>query len=255
MATTNEAEIKQKSRVKTLLINLGIMVVIAAIFTALYFKSDRFQMHAQFIVKVLSHGDLASLKEYLLAWGAWAPVVSAFIMIFQSIAAPLPAFIVTVTNGWLFGAFWGTLLSWSSAMAGAVLCFYIGRGFGRPAVERFVSKKVLNYVDRFFQRYGNNSVLIARLLPVVSFDAVSYAAGLTPISFWGFFIATGIGQLPATIVYSWLGQNISTTAKIGLWAVAGVAALLVLGFTIKKAMDNRLAGKLKTETGTNNKAK
>ncbi len=198
---------------------------------------------------------MATLKQSLPTWGAWAPVISAFIMIFQSIAAPLPAFIVTVTNGWLFGAFRGTLLSWSSAMAGAVLCFYIGRGFGRPAVERFVSKKALNYVDSFFQRYGNNSVLIARLLPVVSFDAVSYAAGLTPISFWGFFIATGIGQLPATIVYSWLGQNISTTAKIGLWAVAGVAALLVLGFTIKKAMDNRLAGKLKTETGTNNKAK
>jgi uncharacterized membrane protein YdjX (TVP38/TMEM64 family) len=197
-------------------------------------------MHAQFIVKVLSHGDLASLKDYLLAWGAWAPVVSALIMIMQSVIAPLPAFIVTVTNGWLFGAFWGTLLSWSSAMAGAVLCFYIARGFGRPAAEKFVSKKAMKFVDSFFERYGTNSVLIARLIPVVSFDAVSYAAGLTPISFWGFFLATGIGQLPATIVYSWLGQNLSLGAKIGLWAVGGVAALLVLGLTVKKAMERRI---------------
>lgn len=233
-------EAKPKSVKLAVIRNLVILAVICGIIALLYFTSDRFQMHAQFIVKVLSRGDLASLKEYLLAWGAWAPIISAAIMILQSVVAPLPAFIVTVTNGWLFGAFWGTLLSWSSAMAGAMLCFYIARGFGRPAAERFVNKKAMTFIDGFFHRYGSNSVLIARLIPIVSFDAVSYAAGLTPITFFGFIVATGIGQLPATIVYSWLGQNISTSAKIGLWAVAGVAALLVLGFTVKKAMEKRI---------------
>lgn len=231
---------KTKSVKRALVRNLIILVVVVGLVALLYFTSDRFQMHAQFILTVLSHGDLSSLKEYLLAWGAWAPVISAAIMILQSVIAPLPAFIVTVTNGWLFGAVWGTLLSWSSAMAGAALCFYIARGFGRPAAEQFISKKVLNFVDKFFERYGTNSILIARLIPVVSFDAVSYAAGLTPITFWRFFLATGIGQLPATIVYSWLGQNLSLGAKIGLWAVGGVAALLVLGLTVKKAMERRI---------------
>ncbi|MDO8578008.1 MAG: TVP38/TMEM64 family protein [Dehalococcoidales bacterium] len=231
---------KPKSIKRSLLRNLVILVAVAGLLAILYFTSDRFRMHAQFVITVLSHGDMAGLKDYLLAWGAWAPVISAAIMILQSVVAPLPAFIVTVTNGWLFGTLWGTLLSWSSAMAGAALCFYIARGFGRPAAEKFVSKKALNFVDKFFERYGTNSVLIARLIPVVSFDAVSYAAGLTPIKFWGFFVATGIGQLPATIVYSWLGQNLSLSAKIGLWAVGGVAALLILGLTVKKAMERRI---------------
>ena len=240
----NQAEKMPASRMKiALLRNAIILIVVAGLFIMLYRTSDRFAMHMQFIVKTLSHGDLDSLKEYIKAWGAWAPLVSAFIMIVQSVAAPLPAFIVTVANGWLFGAVWGTLLSWSSAMAGAALCFYIGRSFGRPAAERFVSKKAMGFVDRFFERYGNNSVLIARLIPIVSFDAISYAAGLTPISFQGFFVATGIGQLPATIVYSWLGQNLTTTTKIGLYAFLGIATLLVLGFTVKKAFEKRvLAG-------------
>lgn len=231
---------KPKSIRHTILRNLVILLVAAGLLASLYFTSDRFRMHTQFILTVLSHGDLASLKDYLLAWGAWAPVISAAIMILQSVVAPLPAFIVTVTNGWLFGAFWGTLLSWSSAMTGAALCFYITRGFGRPAAEKFVSKRVLAFVDRFFERYGTNSVLIARLIPVVSFDAVSYAAGLTPIKFGSFFLATGIGQLPATVVYSWLGQNLSLSAKVGLWTVGGVAALLVLSLTVKKAMERRI---------------
>ena len=243
MTTSNEnldrkqPEPKHIARLRSILI----LALLAAGFTWLYITSDRFNMHIHYIINTLSHGDLQSMKDYIKAWGAWAPVVSAFIMIFQSVAAPLPAFIVTVANGWLFGAFWGMLLSWSSAMIGAALCFYIGRAFGRNAVERFISKKALNFIDRFFERYGNNSVLIARLIPVVSFDAVSYVSGVTSISFWGFIIATGIGQFPATFVYSWLGENLDSTARFGLYAFLGIAALLVLGFTIKQVMQKRMA--------------
>jgi uncharacterized membrane protein YdjX (TVP38/TMEM64 family) len=242
---------------RTLLRSAIILAVLAALVTLLYFKSDRFQMHAQYIFRVLSRGDLAGLKEYIHAWGFWAPIVSAAIMILQSMVPLVPAVVLTIVNGWLFGAFWGTLLSWSAAMVGAILCFYIARGFGRPAAERFVSPKAMKAVDRFFERYGNRSILIARLIPVVPFDAVSYAAGLTSISVLGFLAATGIGQLPATIVYSWLGQNFSTSAKIGLYAFLGVAALLVLGFTIKKAMERKTSQKLKVKdqntTNTTNK--
>jgi len=233
-----------------LLRNLIILVVVVGLVAVLYYTSDRFQMHAQFVVKTLTHGTLQdkldNLHAYLQAWGAWAPLVSALSMIFSSVIAPIPSLVVTLANGWLFGTFWGTLLSWSSSMAGAVLCFYIARGFGRPAAEKLVSKKAVNFVDNFFRRYGTNSILIARLVPVVPFDPVSYVAGLTPMSFWRFFIATGIGQLPATVAYSWIGENIALLANpglwanIGIWVIPGVAALLVLWLTVKKAMERRI---------------
>ena len=242
---------KPKSRLIRWLRNIAIIAVLVGAFLLAYFLIPGFGFSIRYIINILSHGDLQRLKWYLLSFGAWAAVVSASIMIFQSVLAPLPAFVVTLTNGLLFGAVWGTLLSWSSSMAGAVLCFYIARLAGRPAVEHFVSNKGINYVERFFKRYGNNSVLIARLIPVVSFDAVSYVAGITSISFWGFFWASAIGELPATIVYSWLGQNISTVAKFGLWAFVGVAALLVFGFTIKKALDRHIAGREKKMAPTN----
>lgn len=228
--------------------NIGIIAVIAGIYLLFYYNNAEFRFNILKISDILSHLDLQRLKFYLLDFGVWAPVISALIMMFQSVAAPLPAFVVTLTNGLLFGAFWGTLLSWSSSMAGAVICFFIARWAGRPAAERFVSKKALNYVDRFFKRYGNNSIIIARLLPFISFDAVSYAAGLTSISFWGFFWASAIGELPATIFYSWLGQNAPTIAKFWYWGFLGVLALIIFSFTIKKAIDNRMAGKLEKDT-------
>jgi len=236
---------KPKSFLRRWLRNIVIIAALAGAFFLAYFFIPGFGFGIRYVIDILSHGDLQRLKWYLLSFGAWAAVISALIMIFQSVLAPLPAFVVTLTNGLLFGAVWGTLLSWSTSMAGAVVCFYIARLAGRPAVEHFVGNKGINYVERFFKRYGNNSVLIARLIPVVSFDAVSYVAGITSITFWGFFWASAIGELPATIVYSYLGQNISTVAKFGLWAFVGVAALLIFGFTVKKALDRRIAGQEK----------
>jgi uncharacterized membrane protein YdjX (TVP38/TMEM64 family) len=239
------SEPKKKSILIKWLRNIGIIAGLVGAFFLAYFFIPGFGFGIRYVIDILSHGDLQRLKWYLLSFGAWAAVISTLIMIFQSVVAPLPAFVVTLTNGLLFGAIRGTLLSWASSMAGAVLCFYIARLAGRPAVEHFVGNKGINYVERFFKRYGTNSVLIARLIPVVSFDAVSYVAGVTSISFWSFFWASAVGELPATIVYSWLGQNMSSVAKFGLWAFVGVAALLIFGFTLKKIFDRRIAGQEK----------
>lgn len=65
----------------------------------------------------------------------------------------------------------------------------------------------------------------------MSFDIVSYAAGLTSMSFGSFFIATGIGQLPATIIYSYVGSMLTGGAKLfvtGLLLLSAISALIVL---------------------------
>ncbi|MGH2370781.1 MAG: TVP38/TMEM64 family protein, partial [Chloroflexota bacterium] len=83
-------------------------------------------------------------------------------------------------------------------------------------------------------------VLIARLIPIISFDVVSYAAGFTRIGLLPFLVATGVGQLPATVVYSVLGENITSGSKVGLWALGALLSLLVLGITFKSRLDRRL---------------
>lgn len=234
--------------------NLAILLGAVAVLGLLYWLLPGFRSGIRQVLDIFASADIERLREYLRSFGAWAPIVSALLMILQSVLFPLPAFLVTVANGLVFGAFWGTLLSWSSAMVGAVICWGIGRALGRPAVEKMVSKKALGFADRFFERWGNNSVLIARLIPVVSFDVVSYVAGVTSISFLGFFIATGIGQLPATIVYSVLGQNLPKTASLGLYAFGALAALLVLGFTLKKVLEKRVVTRQQKDAPKNEPA-
>ncbi len=159
----------------------------------------------------------------------------------QVVFAPIPTFFVTLTNGLLFGWAWGAALSWSSSMIGATACFWIARSLGRPVVQNLVGgSKALEVSDLFFERYGNKAVLISRLLPFVSFRVVSYGAGLTPVKFWQFLLATGIGQLPATLLYSYLGGQLSQSVKVLFWVFSITAAIFVIGWTLGPRVIQRL---------------
>ena len=191
------------------------------------------------MVHYLSMLDLDSLKEYILSFGVWAPIISFILMILHSIAAPLPAFLITFANAALFGWVKGAILSWSSAMVGAAVCFFIAKYLGRDVVEKLTSKFAIESVDSFFEKYGKHTILIARLLPFMSFDLVSYAAGLTSMSFISFFVATGIGQLPATIVYSYVGGMLTGGAKLMMMGILTLTALSVLIYVMKKIYNEK----------------
>ncbi len=218
-----------------------LVIALAAALAALYYGSAGFRAGVDLAVSILARGDVSGLRDYLLSFGVWAPVISGALMVLQSIAAPLPAFVVTFANGLLFGALWGAMLSWSTAMVGAAVCYWIAKALGRPVIERVVGARSLRVADSFFERYGRYAVLIARLVPVISFDLISYAAGVTSIGFVEFMVATGIGQLPATVVYSLLGENMAKSADFGLLALGGVAALLVFALAVKTGLERRMA--------------
>ena len=204
-----------------------IVIVLIVGCVAVYFCVPSVNKLMNRIFAAFASGDFTVVKEFVASYGAYAAAVSFALMILQSVAAPLPAFLITFANANLFGWWQGAILSWSSAMAGAVLCFYIAR----DVAEKLTSKAGLQQIDVFFERHGNLSILIARLLPFISFDYVSYAAGLTSMSFWGFFVATGIGQLPATIVYSYVGGMLTGGAKLlvtGLLILFALSGLIVL---------------------------
>lgn len=207
-----------------------IVLLAAAAFGVYYFIPSVNQTMNQ-ILKAFASGDFTVVGEFVKSYGAYAAIVSFFLMILQSVAAPLPAFLITFANANLFGWWKGAILSWSSAMAGAMICFYIARILGRDVAERLTSRAGLQQIDEFFEKHGRMSILIARLLPFISFDIVSYAAGLTSMSFKSFFIATGIGQLPATIIYSYVGSMLTGGAKMfvtGLLLLFAISALVVL---------------------------
>ncbi len=221
------------------------------LFVAAYFSIPAVKAYVDKVAGVLASADVGSVVEFIRSYGAYAMAISFVLMVFQSVIAPLPAFLITFANAAVFGWWQGALLSWSSAMVGAILCFFIARALGRDTVERFAGKGALKGVEAFFTKYGSKTILVCRLLPFVSFDAVSYFAGLTSIGFWSFVLATGIGQLPATIVYSYVGGMLTGGVKYFVTTLLCIFALSAAVAIIKGLYNERQKTKkaLEAESG------
>ena len=201
------------------------------------------------VAAVLGSANVDAVIEYIRSFGGYAMAFSFCLMVFSSVIAPLPAFMITLSNAAIFGWWQGAILSWSSAMVGAALCFGLARGLGRDVVEKVAGKGALAGVESYFEKYGTKTILVCRLLPFVSFDAVSYFAGLTPMKFLPFFIATGIGQTPATIVYSYVGGMLSGGARIMMTGLLCLFAISILVTIIKQLYTDRQSKKEGKENG------
>lgn len=220
---------KTKANLTRLILLLVIVLVLV-----IYLAVPGINAFVNQAMAVLGSANLDAVAAYIRSFGAYAMAFSFVLMVFSSLIAPLPAFMITLSNAAIFGWWQGAILSWSSAMVGAALCFFLARGLGRDVIEKLAGRGALAGVEGYFQKYGTKTILICRLLPFVSFDAVSYFAGLTPIKFLPFFIATGLGQTPATIVYSYVGGMLTGGAKALMIGLLCLFSLVILAGIIKQ---------------------
>ena len=200
-------------------------LVAALVSGLLYLASAGFRAEIHRSIGILGSGDVAGLRDYIVSFGLWAPVVSCLLMVLQALAAPIPSFLITFANGLAFGVFWGWMLSLFGHVLAAAVCFGLSRALGRVPVEALVGKAGLESADRWFARWGAYAVFAGRLVPGVAFDAVSYAAGLTRMRFRSFVAATALGVFPQTFLYSYLGRRAPQYA--GLFLVT--SALVIFG--------------------------
>ncbi len=231
-------DVKNKRKLPRLSLILVLILGIAA-----YFVIPSFRDSINKITGIFATMDIGVIADYIRSYGVYAVLISFFLMMFQSIAAPLPAFLITFANAAIFGWWQGAILSWTSAMAGAAMCFYISRILGRDVVERLTSRFAMESIDGFFDKYGKHTILICRLLPFVSFDYISYGAGLTSMGFMSFFLATGLGQLPATLVYSYVGGMLTGGARMLVTALLLLFALSIFMVMLKRLYNEKQKGK------------
>ena len=217
-----------------------ILLIILIALVAAFFMVPSFRQKLSQTLALFKSADVENIAAVIRSYGPYAAAISFFLMVFQSVAAPLPAFLITFANAAIFGWWQGAILSWSSAMAGAAVCFMIARIAGRDAVEKLTSVSAINSVDKYFERYGRNTILICRLLPFVSFDFVSYAAGLTSMGIGPFLAATGIGQLPATLIYSYVGGMLTGGTRLFVTALLILFALSGFAFLLKRIHNERM---------------
>lgn len=168
--------------------------------------------------------SVEGFEEQIRSWGPWGVAGSILLMILHNFI-PFPAEILAMANGMVYGPLWGTVITWTGAMLGAYLAFGLARWLGQPFVLAMVGERHRVVVERWTAEQGGPTLLFSRLVPVISFNLINYAAGLTTISWWTFTWATALGIVPLTFLMVLMGDRIwSGDNNVWLWFVAAAVA-------------------------------
>lgn len=160
--------------------------------------------------------------------GPWGWLVIIALMVLHSFV-PLPLEFAALAAGAAYGFWWGTLITVVGAVLGAALSFWLSRRFGQPFFDRVLKQNQRDWLTRQSRDQGAITLLLVRLLPFISFTLISYAAGLTRVSWWTFLWTTTIGILPITALAVLYGANMSTMPVGWLIAIPLISVSLVLG--------------------------
>ncbi|MBI2761753.1 MAG: TVP38/TMEM64 family protein [Chloroflexi bacterium] len=150
--------------------------------------------------------EAEDVKDWVSGFGALAPVVYIALLASTIIFSPLPSVPVDIAGGLAFGWAPATVYTVIGGMIGATVNFYLARWLGRGFVERKIGRQAMTQIDTLAERTGFKFVFALRLLPLFNFDWVSYAAGLTLISFRTYAVASVLGMLPPVVGITYVGD-------------------------------------------------
>lgn len=173
------------------------------------------------------------LRDRIASFGLWGPFAIVALMTLAILVSPLPSAPIAVAAGAAYGHVWGTVYVFVGAEAGAIAAFFLSRFLGYDVLHRWFGAQLsVGWLGSQNKLMG--IVFISRLIPFISFDLVSYAAGLTVLSFWRFAVATALGIVPASFLLAHLGDEMATgeTEKFMI-SIAAIGALTLLPIVVK----------------------
>ena len=186
--------------------------------------------------------DSDRLHGVIESAGALGPLVIIGFFMIAVVINPLPSAPIALAAGFAYGHTWGTIYVIIGSVTGAFIAFTIARLLGKDILYRWFGEKLkMGLLGSQLGLMG--MIVVFRLLPFISFDIVSYAAGLTNITWWRFLLATTVGIIPASFLLAHFGSEMTTgdPGRIGI-------TVLLLGFmtvipVVVKVVMNRRRGK------------
>ncbi|MDX5422170.1 MAG: TVP38/TMEM64 family protein [Hymenobacteraceae bacterium] len=210
------------------LIITGLMI---GALVASYFIFPGFQQGVDEGWEVLTSGEEERISQWVSQFGFWGPffiilamVAQMFLLVINVVALMLVAIIA-------YGSFWGSLIAIAAVVVASSIGYWIGHGIGEAGVAKLIGRKTERKVNGFMEEYGLWAIIIARISPFLSNDAVSFVAGLVRMGYFKFIGATLAGIVPLTVLLAWLGEN-NERLKNGLIWVSAVSLAAFIGYIV-----------------------
>ncbi|MEX2444883.1 MAG: TVP38/TMEM64 family protein [Alkalispirochaeta sp.] len=224
---------------KTVLIRLGGFLVLVGVTYLLIAQIASMVEGEVNWSQVFSSRD--SVREFVERFEPYDMLVFLYLQVAQVVIAPIPANVVALAGGALFGLWGGFLVSSAGLILGSVIAFGIARVFGRPVVEAFVDPR---HIDRYIDGVANRhflTLLVIVLVPFFPDDVICFVAGLSSMPLPAFLFLIVIGRTPGMLVSSLVGSGVAVIPWWGwLLIVIASATVLVVTFRYRVTLERRL---------------
>ncbi len=219
---------------------LAILLATMTVIVLVYLLSPGLRPDLGQVATLPSRLDATGIRDWILSFGTFSPLIYFLVVVAQVIASPIPAGPVTLAGALVFGVWEGLALSMAGSVVGSVLVFAAARRWGEPLVVRLVGKET-------FYRYAGRLdpkgwwLFAILLLPLMPDDAVCALAGLSAVSFGRFVVVMIVGRLPGTTLTALLASDV-VTQSTAAWIVAGMVLVvpLALGIAYRKRLESWL---------------
>ena len=194
-------------------------------------------------VDAILNGDSRELRRQLLGLGVGGVLVLLTVCLSHAII-PFPTEIVSAAAGFVYG-FWLALpILLACWLASALLAYWLAERFGRPLARRLVGARRLERAEELMDRGGAATLLSLRLIPLIPYNAICYAAGITRVPLVRYSWTTVVGITPLTVLVAYLGSRLKSP-NFGDWRVwvliAAFIAIVIGGQVLERRLRHRRA--------------
>jgi uncharacterized membrane protein YdjX (TVP38/TMEM64 family) len=195
------------------------------------------------IVDAIFNGNSRELRRQLLDLGVGGVVVLLTVCLSHAIL-PFPTELVTAAAGFVYGFWLAVPLLLVCWLASALLAYWLAERFGRPLARRLVGARRLERAEELMDKGGAATLLSLRLIPLIPYNAICYAAGITRVPLVRYAWTTVVGIIPLTVLVAYLGSRLKSP-NFGDWRVwvliAAFIAIVVAGQVIERRLRYRRA--------------
>ena len=183
-------------------------------------------------VFILGGIDREQLQSWLEQMGIWAPIIYILLYTIGTLLI-LPSTPLNLTGGAIFNIWWGTLWTTVAAIIAAIVAFAFTRTVGRELVAKRLAGR-WEAIDAEMRQGGLFYMFAIRLLPIIPYGLVNFAAGLTSIRFQDYLVGTILGTLPGVLPFVMMGSGLQALSQgniLPLMCAFTLTGILVGGAT------------------------
>ncbi len=209
---------------------IATIVIIIALLGS-YFVFPGFQKEVNLSWDVLTSGDNKRISVWVDQFGFWGPFLIMLAMLAQMFLLVINVVALMLVAIIAYGPFWGSLIAIAAVLFASSVGYVLGLKAGEAGVSKIIGAKTQKKVMEFVDDYGLWAIIIARISPFLSNDAVSIVAGLAKMNYVRFIGATLAGIVPLTILLAWLGEE-HERLKSGLIWVSSISLAAFVGYIV-----------------------